>query len=157
MATKKNLEKEYRRWLVSDDTELYQVYKSGCSTKKHRAMKDCRQKCEEMGGTNLKIVAHNGWMFTVGWTYIDKETGKKMFKYETAKNSYIWKYPKERRLIKMLQDYVNGYVDAYEAKDKKKMRQIEGTLFRLGMDKMTLIMLASDILKERRTDSGEQK
>ena len=50
----------------------------------------------------------------------------------------------------MLADYVNEWCDAYEAKDKKKMRQIESILFRLGMDRMTLLMLAKDILEERR-------
>lgn len=96
MATKKNLEWEYSRYQRVATTELHEVYPSGCSTAKHWALKDCRQKCEEMGGTNLKIVAHNGWAFTVGWTYIDKETGKKMFWYETYRNSYIWEIPERK-------------------------------------------------------------
>jgi len=53
----------------------------------------------------------------------------------------------------MLQDYINDYCDAYLAKDKNKMRKIEGTLFRLGMDRKTLMYLAKVTLIERKENS----
>ena len=50
----------------------------------------------------------------------------------------------------MLEDYIKDYCDAYEAKDKNKMRKIEGTLVRLGMDRATLIYLVKEYLKEEK-------
>ena len=96
MATKKNLEREYRHYLNVATTELHEVYPSGCSTAKYRAMEDCKRWCAEDNGERFRIVSHSGWVFTVGWTYTDKETGKKMFRYETAKNSYIWEIPERK-------------------------------------------------------------
>ena len=93
MATKKNLEKEYKHYLNVATTELHEVYPSGYSAEKGRALKQCKEWCAEMNGERFRIVSHNGWAFTAGWTYVDKETGKKMFRYETAKNSYIWEIP----------------------------------------------------------------
>ena len=56
----------------------------------------------------------------------------------------------------MLQDYINEYCDAYEAKDKKKMRQVEGTLIRLGMDRATLLYLLKAELAERRKNDDRK-
>ena len=55
----------------------------------------------------------------------------------------------------MLQDYINDYCDACEARDRQKMRQIEGILFKLGMDRTTLIILANEVLKERRANNDK--
>ena len=50
----------------------------------------------------------------------------------------------------MLADYIHDYVDAYLKQDKKEMRQIEGILVRLGMDRTTLILLVKEELKDRK-------
>ena len=56
----------------------------------------------------------------------------------------------------MLQDYIQDYCDAYEAKDKNKMRKIEGTLVRLGMDRATLLYLLKAELAERRKNDDKE-
>ena len=48
----------------------------------------------------------------------------------------------------MLEEMVKNYVEALKKRDKKTMRQIEGTLFKVGMDKYTLIFLARELLME---------
>ena len=55
----------------------------------------------------------------------------------------------------MLADYIHDYVDAYMKKDKREMRQIEGTLFRLGMDKATLIYLVKCELEDRKKENSK--
>ena len=45
----------------------------------------------------------------------------------------------------MLSDYINDYKKAMEANNEKEMRRIEKELASLGMDKMTLQMLAKEI------------
>ncbi len=96
MVRYKNLEYEYRRYLNVATTELHEVYKSGCSTEKHRALANCKAWCAHDNGERFRIVSHNGWAFTAGWTYTDAETGKKMFRYETYRNSYIWEIPEKK-------------------------------------------------------------
>ncbi len=55
----------------------------------------------------------------------------------------------------MLADYIHDYVDAYLKQDKREMRQIEGTLFRLGMDKATLIYLVKCELEDRKKEDSK--
>ena len=52
----------------------------------------------------------------------------------------------------MLAEYIHNYVDAYLKQDKKEMRQIEGILVRLGMDRATLISLVKEELKDRKKE-----
>ena len=85
MATKtqeKTARERYRAYQWSSDYSLRDVYGS-YSEKKHKAFEDCRKKCADLDGEGLKIIAHNGWVFTAGFTYIDKTTGKYMFYYIT--------------------------------------------------------------------------
>ena len=55
----------------------------------------------------------------------------------------------------MLADYIHDYVDAYLKQDKREMRQIEGTLVRLGMDRATLIYLVKAELAERKREDSK--
>lgn len=86
MVTKKAGIKEmirrYEMWEGSNARELGDVYAS-YSVYKERAMRRCKQLCEDLGGFDLKIVSHNTNMFTVGFEYPDAETGELMFAYIT--------------------------------------------------------------------------
>ena len=47
----------------------------------------------------------------------------------------------------MLSDYIEQYADAQKRNDKKQMARIERDLQRLGMDVMTLKVLAREVMK----------
>lgn len=47
----------------------------------------------------------------------------------------------------MLNDYIQSYIVAKKKGDKRKMEQIERELQRLGMDRMTLLAVVSDLKK----------
>ena len=48
----------------------------------------------------------------------------------------------------MLNDYIKQYIDAVQKYDTDNMRRIEKELASLGMDKMTLMLLAQEMIKE---------
>lgn len=47
----------------------------------------------------------------------------------------------------MLTDYITAYIKARKEKDTKEMSRIETHMARLGMDKMTLNMVATELEK----------
>ena len=69
----------------SSDSYLYKVYGS-YSTDKAKAFDDCLADMKEHDGTDLRIMTHSRWQFTVGYRYT--ENGKKYFR-------IITKYGKE--------------------------------------------------------------
>lgn len=48
----------------------------------------------------------------------------------------------------MLTDYIKQYIDAVQEYDTENMRYIERELASLGMDKITLMLLAQEMIKE---------
>ena len=84
----KNLRGYYSRYLMSTDTELSDVY-GRYSTNKWKAYQWCKNKMYELNGWGFKIISHTCQAFTVGFLYVDKETGKTMFNVETACNTYV--------------------------------------------------------------------
>lgn len=48
----------------------------------------------------------------------------------------------------MLGEYVDRYIEAYRAGDKKLMKNIERDLSIVGMDKYTLMILVGEKMKE---------
>lgn len=71
-----------------EGTELSNVY-GRWSAKKEQAMRDCREKCRAVHGTNFHICSSNGWAFSVAWNFINQETGERMTWLETSSNIYI--------------------------------------------------------------------
>jgi len=71
----KKMQANYRNYLRSSDTNLYDVYKSH-SLAKSRAWEYCKNLCAEKNGRNLKIVTYNDMMFTAGFEFSDPETGE---------------------------------------------------------------------------------
>lgn len=53
----------------------------------------------------------------------------------------------------MLDDYIKEYVVAQNNNDIKAMRKIEANLARLGMDRMTLKILADETRKEQQNEN----
>lgn len=76
------LEANYRTYLNSDATELWDVYGS-FSTNKARAFNSCKELCKSLDGENLKIISHNCHIFTAGFTFFNNETGAQSFAFIT--------------------------------------------------------------------------
>ena len=72
----------------NEGTELYEVYGS-YSSAKARAMKECKEKCSAMDGTNFHIISHNGWSFSVAWNFINPDTGEVMTQIETSSGTCV--------------------------------------------------------------------
>lgn len=66
------------RYNRSDEYELYQAYGS-ISSAKMKAWEYCKELCYKKTGTGLKIISHNSFQFTAGFTY--EENGKKYLMY----------------------------------------------------------------------------
>lgn len=74
----------FGRW---DGYYLDEVY-GRYSKAKADAWEECLAWCEADGGKEFHIGSHNCTTFTCAWTYTDKETGHRIIRVETAKNSY---------------------------------------------------------------------
>ena len=74
-------ENAYDRYLASDMDTLYKAY-GRISAKKQQAWEDCLVLCREYGGTDLKVITYNTYVFTAGFVYTDEE-GDRMFMYIT--------------------------------------------------------------------------
>ena len=57
------------RYNRSSDYELYKCYPSGMSQSKHEAWEYCKELCKKHDGEGLKVISHNGYMFTAGFEY----------------------------------------------------------------------------------------
>ena len=59
------------------------------SSAKARAWRECEDwfKADNQS-TNFHICSHNDSNFTVGWKYIDPETGHEIVRVETSRNTY---------------------------------------------------------------------
>ena len=75
----KNALENYKR---SEYSELWQVY-GKCSKDKYDAMECCKRLMHELNGSKMRIISHNPWTFSVGFQYVDSETGVLMFAYIT--------------------------------------------------------------------------
>lgn len=69
-------------YLLSTDFSLYSVY-GRFSEAKQRVWEYCENKMIEYNGESLRIVSHNIYIFTAGFTFIDKTTGVLQFYYIT--------------------------------------------------------------------------
>ena len=57
------------RYNRSTDYELYKCYPSGMSYNKSKAWEHCKEVCTKHDGEKLKVISHNGYMFTAGFEY----------------------------------------------------------------------------------------
>ena len=59
------------------------------SSAKRGAWNDCQRWYDEDNeASNFHICSANAQNFTVGWTYIDPETGHRIIRVETSRNTY---------------------------------------------------------------------
>lgn len=77
----------YDRWERSSDCELYHVYGS-FSQDKAKAWEYCKELEAKFTGTGLRIISHNGWKFSAGFTGVDPDTGEVMFMYITKSKDW---------------------------------------------------------------------
>ena len=75
----------FRSWLLSEDTELYEVY-GRYSEAKVQAFKRCLKLFREHDGKDIRICSHNTFGFTVG--YIALIDGIESFVYYTPGGDY---------------------------------------------------------------------
>lgn len=84
-AKGQNILAMYRRFDGYDLDEVYGRY----SREKRIAYDECYDWYrEDNESTDFHICSHNSHTFTVGWVYIDSETGHKIVRVETACNTY---------------------------------------------------------------------
>lgn len=79
-ANTKALKEAFRRYQVSNNQNLWQVYGS-CSAEKIKAFNYCMKLCNDYNGKNLRIVTYNKFQFTCG--FIGEVNGEKAFVYIT--------------------------------------------------------------------------
>ena len=82
----------YERYCRSTDSSLYDCYES-FSAAKARAWKDCKELRDKKSGWGLKVISHNGWMFTAGFVY--EQDGKEMFMYITPSKDETFEITEE--------------------------------------------------------------
>lgn len=82
----KQLKSAYERYLQSTDTVLEDVYKKA-SIYKHRAYYYCERLMQEKKGNDLRIISHNGSVFSVGFKFTQNNIP--MFAYITKTNNYF--------------------------------------------------------------------
>lgn len=70
---------DYKRSNATDLSDVYGRY----STAKARAWNYCKDLMRQHEGWGLRIITHNGFMFTAGFEFTDPETGVLMFMYIT--------------------------------------------------------------------------
>jgi len=61
-------ERLYNAYIDSHKYDLNDCYER-CSEAKKKAFENCRKMCYEDDGYGLKIISHNGFMFTAGYLY----------------------------------------------------------------------------------------
>ena len=83
----KKLQNTYRLYKASNNYTLRDVYKSW-SWAKEKAWRYCQELCEQYNGTGLKIIGANSQTFSIGFEYMNAETGEAMFLHHTAYNTY---------------------------------------------------------------------
>jgi hypothetical protein len=71
-----------------EGTDLSDVY-GRYSSAKANAIRNCRELCNKMNGTNFHICSHTAQAFSVAWNYTNEETGEIMTRIETSCNTYI--------------------------------------------------------------------
>lgn len=67
-------------WVKSEIYSLDCCYQS-YSGAKARAWARCLKWCNDYEGSNLRVITYNTNVFTAGFSYVDKQTGEKMFMY----------------------------------------------------------------------------
>lgn len=77
----------YDRWQRSSDCELYHVYGS-FSQAKANAWEHCKALEAKFTGTGLRIISHNGWQFSAGFTGVDPVTGEVIFMHITKSKEW---------------------------------------------------------------------
>lgn len=70
---------DYKRSYASDLSDVYGRY----STAKARAWRYCENLMEEHDGWGLRVISHNGFMFTAGFLFNDPDTDALKFMYIT--------------------------------------------------------------------------
>lgn len=78
----RDLDGAYRRYNMSDDMQLIDVY-GHWSDKKERAYNYCRELMYKYNGNGFRIISANTFMFTVGFEFPHPDTGELMFAYIT--------------------------------------------------------------------------
>ena len=71
-----------RVWENSRYSSLDSAY-GKYSAEKARAWRYCEDLCEKMNGSKLRVLAHNSFIFTAGFEFVDEETGVIKFMYIT--------------------------------------------------------------------------
>ena len=71
---------------------LSDCYKKA-SAAKERAYAYCRDKQIQYNGYDFRIISYNTFMFTVGFKFVDTNTGKIMFMHITPSKDEIFEYP----------------------------------------------------------------
>lgn len=72
----------YQAYLNSDCRYLWHCY-SNPSKYKEEALYRCYNLMNQLCGTDLRIISYNSMQFTVGFEFVDFETGELMFAYIT--------------------------------------------------------------------------
>lgn len=75
----------------SNSYDLYDVYGT-FSRAKVNAWNYCRRICYENNGSGLKVINHNTFIFTAGFTFTDPETGVIKFMYITPSYNTVVDY-----------------------------------------------------------------
>lgn len=70
---------DYKRSTATDLSDVYGRY----STAKARAWNYCKGLMRQHDGWELRVISHNGFMFTAGFLFTDAVTGVLMFMYIT--------------------------------------------------------------------------
>lgn len=79
----------YRAYENSRDYSLDSCYGS-YSQAKARAWDYCTNLYQKHNGNGLKVISHNGFIFTAGFTFEDPETGVMKMMYITPSYDKIW-------------------------------------------------------------------
>lgn len=72
--------------------DLSDCYKKA-SVAKQRAYAYCRDLQRKYNGYDFRVISYNTFMFTVGFKFVDTETGKVMFMHITPSKDEIFEYP----------------------------------------------------------------
>ena len=93
----KNLTKKQKIEIVkayekSNCKSLYKAYRNP-SQYKENAFSYCFSLMHEKAGFDLRIIGHNCMTFSIGFQYIDNETGIVMFAYITRDYNRFFEYP----------------------------------------------------------------
>lgn len=77
----------YRRWQNSSVINLNHAYER-FSQAKANAWEYCERLEAKFTGTGLRIISHNGWQFSAGFTGVDPDTGEVMFMFITKSKDW---------------------------------------------------------------------